>query len=123
MKKKGASVSYLRFYRRRWALSQAELADLMGWKDKAVIARFEKKQRPPNLELVMGCFVLFGTSAAEMFPEFASHIESAVMARIWDFYEQIQGDSSRKTKVKIELLEDAIQRAEQRKHAKRQGSP
>jgi hypothetical protein len=39
------------------------------------------------------------------------------MARVWELYEKIQGDPSRKTKIKIELLEGAIQRADQRKRA------
>src|SRR6266567_1605762 len=109
------SVSYLRLYRRRWGLSQGELAELLGWSNKALISRVEKKQRPPSLELVMGCFILFGTPAAEMFPDIAARVETEVMARIWDLYERIQGDPSRETKAKIELLEDAIGRAERRK--------
>jgi hypothetical protein len=36
---------------------------------------------------------------------------------VWEMYERIQGDPSRKTKMKIELLEGAIERAKQRKHA------
>ena len=111
------SVSYLRLYRRRWGLTQSELAELLGWNNKAVIARFEKKQRAPSLELVIGCFILFGTPAAEMFPDMVTRIETAVMARVWDFYEKVQGDPSLKTKVRIELLEDAIERAEQRRRA------
>jgi len=113
------SVSYLRLYRRRWGLTQGELAELLGWTSTEVISRIEQKQRPPTLNLVIGCFILFGTPAAEIFPDIAASIESAVMARVWDLYERIQGDPSRKTKVKIELLEDAIGRAEQRKRASR----
>jgi len=37
------------------------------------------------------------------------------MARVWELYEKIQGDPSKKTKIKIELLEGAIERADQRK--------
>jgi hypothetical protein len=36
------------------------------------------------------------------------------MSRVWEFYERIQGNASRKTKTQIELLENAIQRADQR---------
>jgi transcriptional regulator with XRE-family HTH domain len=116
MKKKGSSVSYLRFYRRRWGLSQRELAELLGW-TKTFISRVEKRKRAPSLELVIGCFILFGTPPAEIFPEVADRIETVVMARIWDLYERLQGDCSRKTKAKIELLEDAIRRASERKTA------
>ena len=65
----------------------------------------------------MACFILFGTQAAELFPDIFTAIEPSVMARVQEMYETIQGDPSRKTKKKIELFENAIERAEQRKRA------
>jgi transcriptional regulator with XRE-family HTH domain len=118
-KKKRKSLSYLRSYRLRWGLSQGELAYLLGWRSTEVISRVEKKQRPPSLKLVIGCFIIFGAPAAELFPDIAGSIETDVMARIWELYERIQGDPSIKTKVKIELLEDAIKREGQRKRTRR----
>jgi transcriptional regulator with XRE-family HTH domain len=112
-------LNYLRSYRLRWGLSQGELARLLGWKGAEVVSRIEKKQRLPTLKLVMACFILFGTSAAELFPDISSSIEADVMARIWQMYEKIQGDPSKKPKIKIELLEGAIERAEQRKRTPR----
>ena len=112
-------VNYLRSYRLRWGLSQGELAHLLGWKRAEVVSRIEKKQRPPTLKLVIACFILFGAPAAELFPDISASIEIDVMARVWEMYEKIQGDPSRKTKMKIELFEGAIKRAEQRKHAPR----
>lgn len=117
--KKRKPVSYLRSYRLRWGLSQIELADLLGWKRPGVISRIEKKQRPPTLKLVIGCFILFGTPAAELFPDIAANIEADVMGRVWNLYEKIQGNPSLKTKIKIELLEDAIEREKQRKRTRR----
>jgi DNA-binding XRE family transcriptional regulator len=115
MKKK--PINYLRSFRLRWGLSQGELSNLLGWDRSDVISRIEKKQRLPNLKLVIACFILFGASAAELFPDVSTGVEDAVMARVWDMYEGIQGDPSKKTKLKIALLEKAIERAEKRKHA------
>lgn len=112
-------VNYLRSFRLRWGLSQGELADLLGWERPEVISRIEKKQRPPTLQFVMACFVLFGAPAAELFPDIAAGIEAGVMARVWEMYERIQGEPSKKTKTKIELFEGAIARAEERKHTAR----
>ena len=112
-------VNYLRSYRLRWGLSQGELAHLLGWKRPEVVSRIEKKQRPPTLKLVIACFILFGAPAAELFPDISASIDADVMARVWEMYEKVQGDPSRKTKIKIELLEGAIQRADQRKRALR----
>jgi DNA-binding XRE family transcriptional regulator len=110
------SINYLRSFRLRWGLSQGELSTLLGWSRPDVISRVEKKQRAPSLKLVIACFMLFGASAAELFPELAAGVEETVMARIWDMYENVQGNPSRKTKVKIKLLEDAIERARNREN-------
>jgi transcriptional regulator with XRE-family HTH domain len=112
-------LNYLRSHRLRWGLTQGELAKLLGWKRAEVISRIEKKQRPPTLKLVIACFILFGTSAAELFPDISASIEIDVMARITDMYEQIQGHPTRKNKIKIELFEAAIARSEQRKRTPR----
>ena len=110
-------VNYLRSYRLRWGLSQKELAYLLGWDRPDVISRIEKKQRPPTLALAMACFILFDTQAAELFPDISAGIEHLVMARVQEMYETIQGDPSRRTKKKLDLLEDAIARADRRKRA------
>src|SRR5262245_12739628 len=112
---KTKNLNYLRSYRLRWGLSQGELAYLLGWSRSEVISRIEMKQRAPTLALVIGCFVLFGAPAAELFPDLCAAIEADVMVRVWQFYEEIQGDSSKVTKKQIELIEDAIERAELRK--------
>ena len=88
-------------------------------KSAGVITRIEKKLRAPTLKVMIGCFIIFGTSAAELFPDISASVEADVMARVWELYERIQGDPSIKTKVKIELLEDAIKREEQRKRTRR----
>jgi DNA-binding XRE family transcriptional regulator len=115
--KKRNPVNYLRSHRQRWGFSQGELARLLGWSRPEVVSRIEQKERLPNLKLMIACFILFGIPAAEMFPDIADGVESIVMERIWEMYEKIQGNPSRKTKKKIELLESAIERAKLGKHA------
>ena len=110
-------INYLRSYRLRWGLSQKELAYLLGWDRPDIISRIERKQRAPTLALAMACYILFDTQAAQLFPDISAGIEHLVMARVQELYETIQGDPSRRTKKKIELLEDAIARADRRKRA------
>jgi transcriptional regulator with XRE-family HTH domain len=116
--KRRKPINYLRSYRLRWGLSQIELAHLLGSKSAGVITRIEKKQRSPSLKILIGCFIIFGTPVAELFPGISASVENDVMARVWELYEKVQGDPSRRTKMKIELLEGAIERAE-RKHKTR----
>ena len=112
-------LNYLRSYRLRWGLSQGELANLLGCKTAGVISRIEKKLRAPTLRIVIGCFVLFGTPAAEVFPDISGTVETDVMEQVWALYEKVQGDPSRKTKAKIELLESVIERSKVRTHKTR----
>jgi DNA-binding XRE family transcriptional regulator len=109
--------NYLRSYRLRWGLSQKELACLLGWDRPDIISCIEKKQRAPTLPLAMACYILFDTQAAQLFPDISAGIEHLVMARVQEMYETIQGDPSRRTKKKIELLEGVIARSDQRKRA------
>jgi DNA-binding XRE family transcriptional regulator len=110
-------INYLRSYRLRWGLSQVELATLLGWDRPEVISRIEKKQRPPSLRLAIACFILFRTQVDELFPDIFTAIDATVMSRVQEMYETVQGDPSRKTKKKIDLFENAIERAEHRKRA------
>jgi transcriptional regulator with XRE-family HTH domain len=114
MKKTKKPINYLRSHRQRWRFSQGELARLLGLDSPGVISRIEQKKRLPTLSLMLACVILFGTSAVEMFPDLAEGVETTVMERIWEMYEEIQGDPSKKTKKKIELLESAIARAKLR---------
>jgi transcriptional regulator with XRE-family HTH domain len=117
--KKKSSVSYLRAYRLRWGLSQVDLAYLLGWKTDKLVIGLEKKRVSPSARVVIGCYIIFGTRAAELFPGMFQEVEAEVLARVWDLYERLQGDPSKKTKVTIELLEDAIERAKQRERNNR----
>jgi transcriptional regulator with XRE-family HTH domain len=109
-------ILYLRAYRMRWGLSQKDVAELMGWRSDTVVSKLEKKQRPPTARVLIGCFIIFGTPAIELFPGLFSEVETEVMKRVWDMYERIQGHPSKRTRTKIELLEDVIDRAEKREH-------
>jgi transcriptional regulator with XRE-family HTH domain len=108
-------TSHLRAYRLRWGLSQQELAFLLGRKSAGAISRLEKKLGQPNIDVVMAIFIIFGTQISDLFPGAFDGIEAAVMVRIWELYEKVQGNSSRRTKAKIELLEEAIQRFQRRR--------
>lgn len=119
MKKKKHTL-YLRSYRMRWGLSQMELAELIGWKSDTDVSKMEKKQRPPTARAIFGCFIIFGTLALEVFPSLFAEVEAEVMKRVWDMYERLQGHPTKRNRTKIELLEDVIERAEERKRKREQ---
>ena len=105
--------SYLRPLRRRWGFTQRELAFLIGTKSSTVISRIEGLQRLPSLGAAFACAVIFGTPPLEVFPGFHSEVQKAVLSRANELYEQLQGNASKTTRIKLDFLETLLARLEQ----------
>jgi hypothetical protein len=60
----------------------------------------------------MACLILFDTSAFEIFPALFSEIREDVCQRANRLYEELQGDGSATTRMKLDFLESVMQRAE-----------
>jgi transcriptional regulator with XRE-family HTH domain len=108
---------YLRSYRRRWGLTQDELAALLGCKNGAVISRLESHGRQPSLEAALAFEVIFGTVPIELFPGLYAKVKSDVIARMRDLYDELQGDSSKLTRLKLDFFEEVFAREKPRRKA------
>jgi DNA-binding XRE family transcriptional regulator len=117
MKKKRLAC-YLGPYRRRWGFEQEEIAHLIGAHGQPAISRFEYGIRDPSLTHALALFIIFGTTPHELFPGFFAKVEESVMKRACELYEELQGNSSKATRAKLDLLENVFQRAEERKRNK-----
>jgi DNA-binding XRE family transcriptional regulator len=73
--------NHLLKYRKRSALSQAEVAYLLGAKGGAKVCRYEKFLRQPNLETVLAYLVIFRCHVAEVFPGLMEKAQTVVRAR------------------------------------------
>ena len=103
--------SYLRTERRKWGLTQRELAKLLGGKSRTQVSRLERGERAPSVESLLSCLVLFGASAPALFPHLYSHIEERVLRDAAALLEELADDTSRKSTRKRELLKLALARA------------
>jgi DNA-binding XRE family transcriptional regulator len=113
MKKLKRLRCYVRPYRLRWALSQDELAFIIGVKSRKLVSYLENHKVAPTLAVAIALRVVFGTEHAELFPTITK-IEKDVLVRANDLYERLQGDSSKRTKVKLDFFEFIFERAERR---------
>lgn len=109
MKKKFSC--YLRPNRRRWGLTQKELAILVGAKTGGAISRIERGDRLPTLTNALACEVLFGLAPSKLFPGAFTQIEDEVIRRAYDLYESLQGASSTANRLKLDFFEQAFSRA------------
>jgi DNA-binding XRE family transcriptional regulator len=109
--------TYLRPLRRRWRLTQRELAFLIGIKSGTVISRIEGLDKAPRLAWAVACAVLFDTRALELFPGLFSEVYEGVLLRATELYYELQGNPSKTTRAKLDFLETALARLEKRRRA------
>jgi len=73
--------NYLRANRKRLALSQEDVAFLLGTQSGAKVCRYERFAREPNLETAFAYEAIFQRSARELFGGLYQKIEKAVVER------------------------------------------
>jgi transcriptional regulator with XRE-family HTH domain len=104
--------SYLRPLRRRWGFTQREIAFLIGVKSGTAVSRMEGSKRNPSLSVMLAVAFIFNASLEELFPSLMSEQYEALLRRARELYEQLQGDPSKTTRLKLDFLEKLLARAE-----------
>ncbi len=105
----GKLDSYLRVRRRRWQLTQGELAFLLGYDSGSVVSRFERRERTIPLAIGFACELIFDADAEEIFPGLYGEVEGHVTRRMHELQDRLQrGASSAKTAAKLQLLDHAL---------------
>jgi DNA-binding XRE family transcriptional regulator len=102
--------TYLRPSRRRWGFTQGELAFLIGYKTGKSISRIEAQKQTPTLNAALSCAVIFNIAPVKLFPGALYGAEQVVLDRANELYEELQGDPSKTTRVKLDFLEVLIAR-------------
>jgi transcriptional regulator with XRE-family HTH domain len=103
--------NYLRVYRRRWYLTQGELALLLGYDAESFISRLERDERAITLAAASACEALFGVELRELFPGVAEGLQETLVARMQELRDRLQqGEPTQKTVSKLELLHEAMAR-------------
>jgi len=102
--------TYLRTHRKRWTLSQDELAFLIGTKDRTLISRYESGERTPTKRELLACEIIFGTPCSELFPRYRRSIEETVARRTVAFLAKLERRKSEAAGVKRRLARDIMKR-------------
>lgn len=101
---------HLRTLRRHWALTQTELAFLVGSGSGALVSRIEDHKRTPSLAVAFACWLVFGAPLTEVFAALLSEVEEGVLERAYILYDDLQGNPSKETRLKLDLLETIFAR-------------
>jgi len=100
------SQNHLRRHRKRGALTQDEIAYLLGAQSGTKVSRYEHLRRPPTLHAAFAYQVIFGVSAHELFPGLYRDAEATVKVRAHLFTQKLQSLSDHPTtKFKLKVLE------------------
>jgi transcriptional regulator with XRE-family HTH domain len=107
----GRLGNYLRLYRRRWQLTQAELAFLFGYADQSIIAKLEHEERTITVAVAYASGLLFGLEPREIFPALFESIEGGLLDRAHHLHDRLlQAEPTQQTLAKLELLHDGLTR-------------
>lgn len=98
-------------YRRRWKLSQRELAELLGIKVQSTFSRVENGERYPRLREALACELLFGVPLRVLFPVQYQTVEEAVMQRAAVLSVKLEGRTSPASAIKRKFLQALLLRA------------
>lgn len=99
--------NYLRANRKRLALSQDEVAFLLGTQNGAKVCRNERFVHEPSLETALAYEAIFKRTVSELFHGLYQKVEAEVAARARTLAEGTERrKSNRRTARKREVLED-----------------
>ena len=82
---------YLRRYRLRAALTQKEMAHLLGCQSPATVCQYEARKREPDLRTALAYQVVFGLPVDALFPGIHREVEGKVLIRAGLLSEQMTG--------------------------------
>jgi DNA-binding XRE family transcriptional regulator len=103
------SHNHLRRYRKRGALTQAEIAFLLGAACGTKVSRHERASRPPSLQTALTYQAIFGVPVHELFPRDYSDAVAAVQSRAEALSRRVarQSDGRRTAMFKQRMLASA----------------
>jgi transcriptional regulator with XRE-family HTH domain len=112
-------LCYLRTHRRKWGLTQKDLARLIGTIGCTQLSRYENSKRAPRIEVALACQVIFGVIPSIMFLNTYTLVEEEVMRNMMRMNEALKNTTSLTGLRKRELFSLALSRAlEQHRESK-----
>jgi transcriptional regulator with XRE-family HTH domain len=104
--------NYLRTHRRRYGLTEAEIATLLGSASGTKVSRYENFARMPGVLAVFAFEIVFNQPASELFAGTYQAIRVEVQKRARHMAKRLQSRpdaETRKTLRKLELLRSIVE--------------
>ena len=104
------TYSYIRVNRRRWGLTQRELALLVGLSGAASVSRIERAQQTPTAQALVSYALLFDIAPHDLLPSFHREIEDALIAAARTLRANLGKRTDQRALLALSLLDDALLR-------------
>lgn len=103
--------TYLRRERRKWGLTQRDLAQLVGLKSRARISDLEQGSCLPTAEQLLAFQLIFGMTAPQLFPHLAAEEEASVLGNAATIMKSMESNLTLRAKRKHDCLRQIQSRA------------
>jgi transcriptional regulator with XRE-family HTH domain len=104
------SYAFVRSHRRKWGLTQVDLARLLGLSSRSAVSRIERADRDPTTATVIACGLVFGLATLALFPSLHAEIEDAVRAAVAVLREKLADRTDKVSIRKRALLAQVLKR-------------
>jgi DNA-binding XRE family transcriptional regulator len=105
-------TNYLRFHRKQWALSQREVAHLVGHRARSVVSAYELGRIAPWARYAVAYQFVFGVRLETLFPGMTREVEEEVVRRAAELDRASRGREDAGARRKLELLGEIVSRAD-----------
>jgi transcriptional regulator with XRE-family HTH domain len=105
--------NFLKMYRKRAGLTQAEAAKLIGSRDRLQFARYERHLVDPPLRMAVACEQVFGVPVSELFAGLNQEVNAMTLRRTRSLKERLvraaqRMPTSRRLLQKLEWVSDRL---------------
>lgn len=104
--------NHIRSHRKRWRLSQKELAILTGFKSREFISQIERFLIQPSVRFMIVCEVIFDIPVKKLFPGLFDDLAEDVLNECEILLDRIKSDNGSDATEKRKLMLKLLQRAE-----------
>ena len=102
--------NYLRVYRKKSHLTQADIAYLMDAEEPSSLSRRESGQRQPTIKMLLTYHVLFNIPITQFFPIELAHLKQRIIHRIRDLITTLETTHSVNDRKRILTLQAILTR-------------
>lgn len=101
----------LRFHRKQWGLSQADVARLQGFRSRSVISAHEFRGVLPNVRVMLAYQFIFGVTLDDLFPDITREVHDQVMRQAAELGRRVRSRTDHTGRRLQEFLDSLLTRA------------